>query len=1166
MGQLGVLAFQAVGSYFGPLGAAVGGVIGNALFNKPPTIHNEGPRLPNLKVSGSQFGENINHIYGSVRTAVQMFWACDIKETKNTETKRVGKGGGQKVENTTYTNTFTGAFLICKGEIDGVRKIWANGELAYDNSTENTGAVGGKEDQLIIGGIDIGKNININQNGWSADITIYNGTMSQPVDDMIESIEGVGNYTAHRGYSYFVVKNMDLAKWNGSIPQLNVEAIRSGIAHTIKLGKETLTSATNPNTQSILFNERDSYLYVMKDSRYILKINPFNNPATIEATYDRGSAVLGANNFTMNFTNSGDLCVNSGDGGLIIDTKSMIGIKSFLNNDVYQNYPYLAGSSRNGEKLIFDENALLHYNLYYYSDDHLLIHKYDATMIPITFSNIGMNADPNYTSGWQNPLFTLYDFDQQNEMFYTATTKTSGGAPYDMYISSAGLSYVNYKQDLVKTSLVSQIVIDDVFFDAVSRCLFVKYNYTGPGAPSYILKFNVDTRTVVDDRQILISGLTCAGQSQRLQTNQSREFYIYSYETGGGQAYVVYYDMDTSELNYTIIDYTVPWGGTGPNNLSLLNQSSAYIDINNCEYYLRNLVSSNDFNLLKNYGYRLDQGKFNLAQAVQEISQFNGLDITDIDVTELASDEIRGYIVNNESSGRGVLEQWSYIYNFAEVESEYKIKFRKNGNTSIKTIYAKDLGVKNYGADIDFEDMLSTTRADEKSLPRTVSLTYCNQDFDYENDTQVEKIIGISSDNNISNESPVVLIAQEAKEVVSRAAYTTIINRDSFEFSVNYDFIELEPLDVVTLIKDDSTFNIKITKIERNGGIIKISGVSEDATVYTQDKVVGFTTTRPTQTIKILSNSKGIYMDTPAVRNNDLNDAGFYCAAVPQNTALSWPGAILLSSPSSLDGYKEEKTFETRPRFGVCTSILSNWAYGNTIDYYNSVDVQLNNELTLTSCTETELLNFENLCKIGNEFLCFKNATLIGTNKYRLDTFLRGRFNTEDSISTHAAGDSFILFEANGSVNNINQDISQVGLSKYYKMTTFEQYVEMTSPDTFTNQGLRTQCYPIFNLISLRMLNGTINFGFNKRVRGKATSLDQNNDVYDVDGDVYEVDIYNGSGYTTVLRTIKLQTTTGSYSTADQVSDFTANQATVYVKIYKLNKWGYRGKVFTSTI
>jgi hypothetical protein len=60
--------------------------------------------------------------------------------------------------------------------------------------------------------------------------------------------------------------------------------------------------------------------------------------------------------------------------------------------------------------------------------------------------------------------------------------------------------------------------------------------------------------------------------------------------------------------------------------------------------------------------------------------------------------------------------------------------------------------------------------------------------------------------------------------------------------------------------------------------------------------------------------------------------------------------------------------------------------------------------------------------------------------------------------------------------------------------------------------------------------------------------------------ELYEVDIFSDSTYTTVLRTVTgLTTPAMTYSAADQVTDFGSVQATIYIEVFQISSVTNRG-------
>lgn len=209
-----------VGSYFGgPIGAAIGSAIGSLIDNQLFPVKSEGPRLTDLSITTSSYGDYIPLLYGPQnRLAGKLMWTTGLQE--HVSQRREGGKGGPSQEITEYTYTMSGAWLICAGEeepgdggeIDSVRKILMNGKLVYD--ADASPAV-----------TDWGL--------WSS-ITIYPGNFTQTPDPTIEAEEGAGNAPAYLGLAYVVIADLQLADFGNTQP--NIEFF------VRKKGEQTLSS------------------------------------------------------------------------------------------------------------------------------------------------------------------------------------------------------------------------------------------------------------------------------------------------------------------------------------------------------------------------------------------------------------------------------------------------------------------------------------------------------------------------------------------------------------------------------------------------------------------------------------------------------------------------------------------------------------------------------------------------------------------------------------------------------------------------------------------------------------------------------------------------------------------------------------------------------------
>lgn len=166
----------------GSLGYLAGYFIGNLL--DPPKVEMPEPAMQ--KVQMSEYGRPIPILYGQDRFAGTVIWQ-KYPFDKHKQ-KSGGKGTSPQVTTTTFSTSF--AVLLCKGPIDHVEKVFADGRLVWPGDEDNF------------------------------DFTLYLGDEDQLPDPTMEGELGVGQVPAYRGYAYAVFTDLMLKQFGERIPQL----------------------------------------------------------------------------------------------------------------------------------------------------------------------------------------------------------------------------------------------------------------------------------------------------------------------------------------------------------------------------------------------------------------------------------------------------------------------------------------------------------------------------------------------------------------------------------------------------------------------------------------------------------------------------------------------------------------------------------------------------------------------------------------------------------------------------------------------------------------------------------------------------------------------------------------------------------------------------------
>lgn len=230
MAQLAIAAAGAAVGFAigGPGGAQIGWAVGSMVGAQfGPKQKSYGPRLEDLKVTGSEYGQTIPWAAGHPRIAGQVWWASQRREIGTTTSQ--GKGGGG-AESTTYTYEVDILYGLVNRQILGVSRIWSNGKLIWTSLADSD------EDSII----------NSQKEAPWDRITVYTGESTQLPDPTYEA--AVTNAPAYRGRGSVFIEALQLGN-SGVIPNLTFEVVIDGQATYADKGFlcqfDALTDATH---------------------------------------------------------------------------------------------------------------------------------------------------------------------------------------------------------------------------------------------------------------------------------------------------------------------------------------------------------------------------------------------------------------------------------------------------------------------------------------------------------------------------------------------------------------------------------------------------------------------------------------------------------------------------------------------------------------------------------------------------------------------------------------------------------------------------------------------------------------------------------------------------------------------------------------------------------
>jgi hypothetical protein len=535
---------------------------------------------------------------------------------------------------------------------------------------------------------------------------------------------------------------------------------------------------------------------------------------------------------------------------------------------------------------------------------------------------------------------------------------------------------------------------------------------------------------------------------------------------------------------------------------------------------------------------------------------------SDINASALSS-VVRGYRVGSLGAIRAAIEPLQAAWPFDVVQRGYAIHFISRGGASVADIPDVDLGAQTVGNVRSVSDTpikLSISREIDSQLPRRVRIKYIDRVREYDFSEQYAERLSTDAVNLLSLDLTIVMTAAEAAQKADVLLYLYWMERYDASFTLPPTYLHLEPADVVTVETPESNIKLRLTSVNyTSDDLVECKAKYADSAIYTstavgeEPTVTGVTVVQPTTW------SAYVLLDIPTIFSSQPTYS-FGVAMYGGNSG--WGGGVLMQSKD--DGTSWASVAELAAP-GATTGICSNSigvAESRLIDNSSILDVTLRTG-ELFSVTELAMLNGANYFAYGAdgrwEIIAAKTCTLVSGKSYTLKDMLRGRFGTEWAMSTHSAGDVVVLLDTND-VETILSESSQIGLPYLYRGITLNRDIDSDTNRTFTYRGINLKpLSPVYvtGVGSLVTNDWTLSWIRRTRIGGEwRDGVDAN---LGESLEKYEVDIFSNSSYTTVKRTLTVYSQTATYTSAQQVTDFGANQTNLYFKVYQISSIVGRG-------
>jgi hypothetical protein len=772
--------------------------------------------------------------------------------------------------------------------------------------------------------------------------------------------------------------------------------------------------------------------------------------------------------------------------------------------------------------------------------------------------------------------------------------------PYDPVLVGAldlgqSCNFVSLKDDLQMAYVLSQnadqlhmvsvgqpdapVLIDAIATGSgpLAMCIVGDYGYVVNNGSTYLSVYSlgaeeiaqVATVTVDSGLQTIVandegSRLYVAGSADRIQildiSDPGSPVVVYSSSSiGSGEKRLAIRDnylFSTAPASNTLHVYSID----DPDTLALVGQISGD-DYPSTLAVVGNYIYVTEFTTRKLHIFfftapTIASTPVPLSEIVEaEALQSNLLSAEDLDVTSLTP-LVRGYRISEVGAIRAGIEPLRAAWPFDVVMHGYQIKFVLRGTASGATITEGELDARAAGEQPGVQ--ITNSREMDYILPRKVSVKHFEYNREYDTGEQYAERINTDAVNVRDLELPIVLTAQEAAQKAEVLLYLYWMERYDIAFKLPPDYSELEPADVVTIVTDDATYELRLTSVVYTAdGRLECKAKYNSMALYSpaatgeEGQSTGVTLTEHGETFFEL-------LDIPMLQ--DVYDQPGFPVAMTGRLS-GWPGGVLWRSDDSGHAWSAVQGF-TSPgsTMGYAYDTLSEHG-GTVFDKSGLLTVRMY-QGELSSVTEAQLFAGSNWFAYGAderwEIIAAQNCVLQGDGSYILSDFLRGQMGSEWATGLHQNGDRVVLLSSSA-MAFLSVNSSSIGVEKLFRGVTLGETLDTADNVSFVYNGVNLECLSPCHLtgnINISTSDWTLTWTRRSRFAGWRGFVDA--ELGEASAS-YEVDVFADNTYATIKRTLTSTTENVSYTSAQQIADFGSLQTTLYVKCYQLSSVVGRG-------
>lgn len=333
------------------------------------------------------------------------------------------------------------------------------------------------------------------------------------------------------------------------------------------------------------------------------------------------------------------------------------------------------------------------------------------------------------------------------------------------------------------------------------------------------------------------------------------------------------------------------------------------------------------------------------------------------------------------------------------------------------------------------DDPVKVVRTTTADAYNHIQVEFLNRNSDYNIEIMSAYDAADIEDKGLRPKDPIKMHAicdpVIARTVAQLELQRSLFIRNVYEFTLDWKYVLLEPMDVVTLTEETLGLDRELVRI------IEVEENDEGTLTYRAEECpegVAGAAKYPSQTTssaKVNYNcSAGNTVATIFTAPDELSDKGLdlWIAAGGGET---WGGCQVWVSEDG-DTYQNFGNITVKARRGTLTADMG---AGD-----NALSVRLESTSSrsqLFGVTADDAQALRTLCYADGEFFAYQNAILTGEKSYDLTYLVRGAYNSE--VKAHAAGSSFVRCD-DKAMFSYPFKLEDVGKRLYIKLLSFNIY------------------------------------------------------------------------------------------------------------------------------